>query len=94
MGSDDSRMTHLSRDTGAATRHPPRVSRGVIKRHVTRIEALAEHAARLNPIIDARPTDSHVKEIRFLAGDEERFVAHGIRQAETWLAGFMQAKAG
>ena len=67
--------------------------RHVVRRRVTRIEALAERAARFDLMIDARSTPKHIKEIRFLRGDEERFVAHGITQAETWLAGFVAAKA-
>ena len=71
----------------------PAVARRVIKRKMTRIEVLADRAAKLDLTIDSRTTPSHVKEIRFLAGDALRFVAHGITQAEIWLAGFMQAKA-
>ena len=71
---------------------PPVVARRVIKRRMTRIEALSDRAAKLDLTIDTRATPSHVKEIRFLAGDALRFVAHGITQAEIWLAGFMQAK--
>lgn len=68
------------------------VARRVIKRRMTRIGALSDRAAKLDLTIDTRATPSHVKEIRFLAGDALRFVAHGITQAEIWLAGFMQAK--
>ena len=76
----------------AAEVTPIETPRQVVRRRVTRIEALAERAARFDLMIDARSTPRHIKEIRFLHGDEERFVAHGITQAETWLAGFVEAK--
>ena len=69
---------------------PPRT---IVRRRMTRLDALAEMATRVGFVLDVRVLPKHVREIRFLEGDTERFVAVGIRQAETWLAGFVSAKA-
>ena len=70
---------------------PP--ARTIVRRRMTRLDALAEMATRVGFTLDMRVLPKHVREIRFLEGDTERFVAIGIRQAETWLAGFLSAKA-